>query len=397
MARNARFNRNGRRRAPRQRQTRGRSRRSARSVVVSRSNTNINHSSNPSGGDTIRHLVTGKKSLLKGKKVKIAKLSKPMRKAIEHVFEKKPVVGVYKNIFTHALFTPADNLQSITALRSGATCDGDDSGFFSYGDITHMASVLFNSKTDSTTHNYGDVDNFDPRSLTFKIMNSYVAHTIRNNTTAEVKLRMYTFAPKGLCDDLPYDVWNNSYVQALSAGFINSGLTIGTLNEGPTKFAAVRSLFNIVCVQFVLGPGQTKVCYTQGPRDFEFNGFGGYSASASSTTSTYHYDKFSRHVIITCENNISGSVTAGAAGRYTDVSYTAGFAVHVENVVYYKIAMPEKAGFVYPVLASVAAGDVQPMLNRVNTYHVYNYSPAQGGAIAQVNEGFDANAITPRQ
>lgn len=341
------------------------------------------HNSLASGGDAVPVSHYGAKMKTPSKKKVMAKIRKPLYNAIKKIASVDELRGVYEYRYTYAFSKAQDNLQSVTNLYGGTTCDGIP-GFFLPTDFIHAASVNWNKKTDSATRLYTDAGNFSFETIKIKVINAYASHTIRNNTTSEAKIRVYTFAPKKEGAARPDTMWANAYARATTAGKMKTGADITQIGEGPFKFPEITANFRISCDQFTLGPGQTKVLVTQGPKDKLLTLNSQYEITTYNSIAPY-----SRFCIGVYEQQIGADI-AGNCGRYTNNN--AGYGIIVETVVHYKLAMPEQVGFTYP--AAFAAG-TQQILNRYDTWYKYNYSAAQVNAtLAQTNEGFDAAAVT---
>lgn len=320
-----------------------------------------------------------------GKKKSIAKIKKPLYNAIKKIVDVEDIRGVYEYRNTYILSKAQDNLQSATNLFGGALCDGLP-GMFLPTDFIHAVSVNWNKKADAAVRAITDSGNFSFETIKIKVVNSYASHTLRNNTTSEVKIRVYTFAPKKESTTRPDILWVNAYARATAAGKMKVGADITQLGEGPFKFPEVTANYKISCDQFTLGPGQTKMLVTQGPKDKLLT-----LSSQFESTNYNSVAPYSRFCVAVYEQQIGGDVS-GNYGRYLDSN--AGFGVIVETVVHYKVAMPEQVGFTYP---GAFAPGTQGVLNRYDTWFKFNYSAAQTDNLAQVNEGFDAAAVTIRQ
>jgi len=344
----------------------------------------------PSGSDDIAVKKGRTKSIRQpGLKKKIAKLNKPMKEAIKKVFEKPEVRGIYKNIYFQALETGADRLQGVRTL-SVATCDSVTTGFFMPSDFLHAASVMWNGKTDNQSRSNGDTGNFQSRTFKCRIVNSYVAHTLRNNSQSEIRYTVYTCAPKDI--DLnagtPDYAWSKAYTTAIAASAINSGVSETTWGEAPNKFASFRELYNNSYTTFVLAPGQTKTWSTQGPKDYDMDMSQQWGNDAQFSTCA----KYSRFVMIVMEGNLHVGAD-GKVGRYTDLASGTAFVSPIEHVLHYKLAMPEQVGFVRPDPLP-AAGSYQILNQRIDKYHIYNYGVSQGTAISLVDQQEPSQALT---
>lgn len=239
------------------------------------------------------------------------------------------------------------------------------------------------SKADAQTNVHTDVGNFQPTNTKIKILNSFVQHTIRNNSQGDVKYTVWTCAPKQKISNgnVPDYVWQRAYATAYNLGNnpqINGTLDYRTLGEVPTKFTQFTTMFNSSYTQFVLAPGQTKTWSTQGPKQFVLD-----LAQSWINDSEYAIiDTYSRFVIIVAESQLTFG-TDGKLGRYTDLTAASPYSTAMESIVNYKLAMPEPTGFAYP--ASTAAGVIQKLNFRVDKYHVYNYGVAQGAVNQIIN------------
>lgn len=358
-----------------------------RSVPVRNNGVRFSGAIKPSGSDNVSTSVGRKRSIKQfSMKKKVAKLSKPMKEAVKRIFTNPEVRGVYKTIVYGAINTGADNLQGITPIGCGHDVDGITTGFFMPSDFLHAASVLWNYKADSQIIKQYDAGNFEPRSLKINVVNSYVAHTLRNNSQGEIKYTVYTCAPKDNMynGNVPDYVWQRAYATAYNSGLnpqINPTLAYNTLGEVPTKFKEFTQLFKSSYTQFVLAPGQTKTWSTQGPKEMELD----LSRQWANDTQWSVFGPYCRFVFIVAESCLTFA-TDGKIGRFTDLTAGTPYNSAMENVLFYKLSMPEQAGFVYP--ASTAAGVIQKLNSRTDKYHVYNYGVAQGASnpIIQIDE-----------
>ena len=330
----------------------------------------------PNGSDSVQTKSGNKKAVRQpGVNKKVLKLTKPMKEAVKQVFAPNQIRGVYKNYnygYIVSKYANTDNTQYVYPITV-STADSISTGLFMPSDFLHAASVMWNSKADSQSRSYSDSNNFDKQSFKATVINSYIQHTIRNNTQGDLTYTVWTCAPKdnGTSANIPDYVWQKAYTTAISAGQINSGVGNTTFGEQPSKFSVFRDMFNASYTRFTLTPGQTRVWVTQGPKNLEINTFNQLENDAL----WLPIAKYSRFVFVIVNSELT--ITAGmTTGRYTDLEGSNGYATPIENVLYYKLSMPDTAGFSYP--ASTAAGVRQILTQRLDKYHVYNYGAAQG-------------------
>jgi len=361
--------------------SRSRSRSVARGASVTSAKRVSFNSIKPSGGDMVAVSAKRKKSVKQtGVKKKVATLSRPLKEAVKNVFKAPEVRGVYRNIKYQLLATGGDNAQNVYTVQN-ATVDSVTGGMFMPSDILHAASVMWNGKSDSTTRAYNDSGNFNSKNVKIRVVNSYVQHTIRNNGQGEVRYSVYTCAPKdkGLDGGVPSFVWDKAYTTAFAAGSVNSGLSIYSLGERPTKFKSFNDQYKSSVEQFVLAPGQTKTWSTQGPKDFEIDYTGNWLNDTEWATSS----KYCRFVFIVIEGPVT-IATDGKVGRFTDLTSTSPYGTALENRTFYKLAMPEQTGFTYPGTFPVTTTQ-QVLNNRIDKYYSYQYGDSQGSSNPIVN------------
>lgn len=335
----------------------------------------------PSGSDSVL-TKSGRKKAVKqpGVNQKVAKLSKPVKEAVKKIFESPQVKGVYKHVNYSAINPYNDSLQYVFPIFVSTT-DSIASGMFLPSDFIHAASVMWNNKTDSQSRAQSDSNNFPARNLQLKVINSYVAHTLRNNTQGEMKYTVWTCAPKdnGTSANIPDYVWQHAYTTLNTAGVINGGVGNTSLGEVPTKFKVFRDMFKSSWTTFVLKPGETRTWSTQGPKMYDLD----TSAQWENEALYLPIAKYSRFVFVVVESPLTATTT-GAVGRFTDVASGTGYCSVLENIFYTKLSMPEQAGFQTP---AVFAGNSNIQLTqRAEKYYFYNYGAAQGGTIVNIDQ-----------
>lgn len=333
----------------------------------------------PNGSDSVQTKSGNKKSIKQaGIGKKVLKLTKPMKEAVKQVFAPNQIRGVYKNYnygYMVSKYANTDNTQYVYPVTVTNT-DSITSGLFMPSDFLHAASVMWNAKADNQARAYGDTNNFDKQSFKCNVINSYCQHTIRNNTQGDLTYTVWTCAPKdnGTSADIPDYVWQKAYTTAIAATQINSGVGNTTFGESPNKFAVFRDMFKSSFTKFTLTPGQTRVWVTQGPKNMELETF----KQLENDALWLPVAKYTRFVFVVVQSELT--ITSGmTTGRYTDLDGSAGYATPIENVLYYKLSMPENAGFRFTQAGTpTSAGDRQILTQRLDKYHVYNYGAAQG-------------------
>jgi len=106
------------------------------------------------------------------------------------------------------------------------------------------------------------------------------------------------------------------------------------------------------------------------------------------------YNSHSRFVFMTYYPvvNITSLLSIG---RYTNETGGNPYGLICESENYFKLGMPEQAGFVYP--ASKTEGTQQLLTNRIDKYFIKNWAGTQSGLVVNIDDQQPATEETDMQ
>lgn len=347
-------------------------------------------------------------SFKKGNKVKYEArkrrvyVSPLLKKKIRQVIESPEYYGWFKQIQQHPIRQPADNdmvwfhLQPYTADAISAA--------FSPVDVLNAASILWNTKIPLTPNvTLTDADNFRYENFKVRVMESQQVTRFVNNTSHVLIIRIYDLSPKHattaqtsgfgwdpiafmaatLTDMSPQGAAGGadsvSNANPLSVAITTQGFT-------PTMLPAFKSMYSIDQSYVRLEPGKAYTHTLQGPKNLKYD----YSKFIQSGVFV-NQQKFNKHSIFSMTVELVGT-QAHQAGRYVDLTPGTGYGLLLETTTFYKLAIPEQAGFVAPATA-VTAGKSQYLGNKKNSFAIKHWTVAQAGTV--VNVGDEAEAAIP--
>lgn len=321
-----------------------------------------------------------KKVKRKGKatnvKKKKAHVSRALRNTIKDVVAAKDPIGEYKSYDINFAYPVVDNTQTLSDLQRGLSHDGSAGGCFTPTEILHYASVMWNGKTDSAVRTRTDTGNMNPKATKINVINSWNKFTIKNNTQNKYEVKIYEFEPKAAGIEYPQTVWNDNLNQLAAAGVTNSWTSVSVKSK-PNRLKMVADRFKIKEVSLTLEPGMIYIHTVQGPKDWVCD----LAKYWKTDSAQMNYSRHSVFPVMVYYPQIQGTASGGA-GRYTDISANTAYGFIVENEVFYKLSMPEQAGFVYP--ASTAAGVYQLLTNRIDKMYHKSWLVSQGGLGAAI-------------
>lgn len=306
---------------------------------------------------------------------------KRLRKQINEVTRFKHMPrGTWQSIYSQiipVLAAPGGNdKQYVVTLGLGGI-----SNHFTPDEVMQCASVLFNSRTPTLVPPNGNVPGvkeFDFRNFNVSVIKSFATYRFANRTQRTLTVKMYISYPKNNAAPAMQTQWTQGLAEDSTGGLNIQGIAATQLFLDPRKTGSVRENFKLDMVEFVLDPGQTAFHTIQGPKAFM------YDFKKFWQLNTYNNVRrnLTPDVTLVITTDLCGSNVAFGAGR-PGGSAAVGVGLLVELEKYYKIAMPEQTGFVYPV---VVVGAPQPLTLRKSPYVMLNYSDTKEGTAVRIDE-----------
>lgn len=359
------------------------------------------------------------------KKVKVSSaLAAKIKKVIDH---KIKVGGSYTNHYLGGIMFADSRVQTVFA-NCGIEYDSLSSWLFTAPQFLDAVSVLWNGKPNrppGASFNYNtqfqNSDNFDTKTTTFTVKDSYSVYTFKNGTQHTVNLILCIGVPKkkmsgcewaeetnlvqdaagtAVANELActglYESWVDSLNRDTLMGYQKQGYfpssvvtgqptlknaSVNDLFRDPTACKTLRNRFAVEEVHIRLMPGQVVKHRIQGPKGLDVDMSKMYDANGV----LLNIQKYSRSVCgivyndptfiaLASTTNSQLPFVNAVGGRYADQIdvASAGFAITTERTDHYSLTMPEQAGF---TLDSIVLGNDQPLDSRfprtvMNVYDV---------------------------
>jgi len=349
----------------------------------------------------------GRKVAREGRKKRV-KISRKFAKKVKQIVKGTQPVGYFSES-SCAYAVPLDGAQNcqMVGLSSGYNLATSTPLFFDPVSVLNAASVLwFNKIPGSPIKTALDPDNFPtPSGLKIFVESSRVMITYKNNTANTLTLKLYDMSPKSTMNSdqeanhNPLSVWINELIVQTppavapftNVGFFNPlGTTPNTLFNSPKYCIGVKHFFSIDCTTVILEPGKTHVHTLPGPSQmmYDYNKF----RMGSGVTQLLNCQKFVKMHMVVFYPDLQNT-NAGTPGRFTDVPVAPNaYGLLTEVRSFYKLRMPEEAGFTYPTTLP-APGDGVPLTQRSYRFAQKNWNITQTGAILEVSDENPVQAV----
>lgn len=373
------------RRAPRSssRSTMSISGRSIASTIRSADSTNVVQKANKRKGTKVH------KEGLK----KRVKVPKKLRKQVKQILENKGPVGSLMEIKSQKI-TPTDG-QSVFML--GNTSENQPN-LFDPCYIQYVASTLFNGAAATQTPLIGNAGFFSPRTLRVEVIKQSVTYRVKNNTARTFTLKFLDLSPKSRNFGNgfnPLTFWTAAFQQEGTANSPNNpnvyNINPLTLYAHPKMSDAFKNLYEVDETIVYLEPGKDYIHKLNGPNKklYDYQKF--WSGSSPTAGVFDNQQKFIKQTMLIIIPDLT-STTGGQAGRYVDIPAAPGpYGICMEQTTYTKIHMPEQAGFAWPTVTPTTGN--QPLNKRMRVYAINDFTPAQAGTVAPIEDENPSEAI----
>lgn len=350
---------------------------------------------NPASNIKARAAVSKRKKVNReGRSRKKVKVSKSFRKKVKKVIESREQYGWFqeRDSFSGNPIPPLDEAQQVFNVGTWNS-DGAPT-FFDPISVLNAASILFNIKgplvPDKTIT---DAGNFQNETLRVRVIDSNVTYRFKNNTARQILLKLWDYSPKtiGKSNQNVLNEWNSALVMMAPSGAPGTTGTLTNLNPLSVTFQTIGaspkhcpSLMHqyswdetIVNIE----PGKEFTHTLKGPKDkmYEFAKF--YVNGVFQ-----NQQKIVKGTLAAFWTDLTSTITGGV-GRWTDMTGGVGTGLLCEVTAFYKIAMPEQAGFTIPTPA-IGPGRAQQLTRRVHRVfaikHWVNAQPAS--AVMEVED-----------
>lgn len=337
----------------------------------------------------------GRKVHKEGRK-KGVKVPRLLRKQVKSILEKQDYIGWYKEIITNQVQKPIDNLQSVfhACLR---TCDAIPGIFFDPVSVRNAASILWNKFVPVNQNNVGTTaGQFQMDTLQIKVLEQNVIHRMKNNTARNMTLKIWDWSPKTTLqfqgfDPIPYLTAELLRLSPSGApGSITEvsnynvlGVTVGTIGFNPKMVPAFNQYYSLDETIVNLEPGKEYNHKLSGPNHkmYDYKKF--FMNGAAQICNS---QKFIKGTMV-CMILDLDTTTLQTTGRTTDIVAADPFGLLLETTCFYKIAMPEQAGFIVPDAATgFTAGQSKSLGNRKSAFAIKNWASAQAGIITSIED-----------
>lgn len=372
-------------------------------------------------------VVAAKRFKSKGvrqKKPRSVHASKKFKSLVDSALSAKDIFGQFHTVeYGFLKSITANNVQSIgfTLLATPKPHQWD----FLPEMFLDAASVLFNGKVAAqnsvgvfSASNIGNssgagglVSTSVANNAKFTVVSSRVEYLLRNNTQHTITVHVYLCAPKVqsnwispsettaspaivIGDALlnPVDFWADCLNDDVALGVnVSSNLTVNTLFCTPTMTRGFARCYKSELTEIVLEPGQTYLYGYQGPSNLDLDFSKMYRNSVFMSL-----QKFSRFPMFVVRSDLIGTST-GSVVRSSVNNAGFGNLVAMEKRVYYKMKMPDDAGFRSSVVVAGAAAGPVYLGYRRPAYSHQVWTPVPSGANVRVDEEVPVSLELPPQ
>nr|BDF97676.1 capsid protein [Cressdnaviricota sp.] len=333
------------------------------------------------GGKDTKYVKRRKLKNKNGKKG--VKISRSFRKKVQIATEDKKPEGLAKEYYFQKYpYSSTDNNTQVVSYMPGGT-------YFTPDLFNDAASKLWNGKTPAPYSSKTTVGNFGNESLDLFVNNSYVHHTIRNNSHRAYHIKFYECKPKKnnstLLNTDPVANWTQGLIEGTfavaSSGYWNvTGVTPQTLHTTPGLSPQFKEYWSYTTTTITLQPGETHAITTQGPKDYMLKYSKFYNGQ-----NFVNNQPFTRYCFISYYPDLVGArftVAAASAGYYAG-SAEAATGTHgllVESKLVYSLRLPEVTGGISSAAGVLEVNDFRRNAFAINSYHITE-TPVELGRI----------------
>lgn len=316
----------------------------------------------------------------KRKQVKVSRKFKlKVHKALDEEIRGKYLKVMYRRMAPPALQNSQQTL--------------DDAQTFTPLDFADAADVLFNRAAALEVPTAVGLDWQNVYIRKDRILNSWCTHEAKNVSQRTYTLKMYVCKPrtKTPTNNQPDDAfadWVIGLQVANGAGTNPINNTPNTLYSVPTDSPQFAQLWKAECTTVVLQPGQSHTFFVQGPSDYVLD-YSKYVNRSILGGPDYiaPWGPFTRNIFFVAYADLTTSTLAGSGRMISGGAGVGG--IVFEKKLFFSMACPESAGFIYPV---VVAGLNQQLTNKLPCKVIANFS---AGVVGVVQDILEENPIAP--
>jgi len=276
--------------------------------------------------------------------LKRVKISAEFRKKVKLCEQASKLSGYFQaNYLAQQMPTPVTNK---TAVSETMLCPQVAHGsVFSYANVLHAASRLWNNKPANATPTNSDPLNFDARGTIIDVHKQWAVMRFKNNTLRTIRIKHMLFTPKSQQAVFsPLFAWQNAVVDMGAVGRLigTPAVTVNSLFIHPNTFDQVKQYFSSSETDYTLEPGQAIQETIQGPSmtydGGKFTQNGAYAFQGKQ-------DIYS--VVIVQYDLTVGNVPDTVVGYVNEpaTNVTLGNSLLIQSTYHCKLSMPEPAGW----------------------------------------------------
>lgn len=316
---------------------------------------------------------------------KRVKISSEFRKKVKLCEQTNKLDGYFQaNYAAQQMPTPVTNR---TAVSETMLCPQVSNGsVFSYGNVLHAASRLWNGKASTPTPTNSDTNNFDARTTIIDVHKQWAVMRFKNNTLRTIRIKHMLFSPKSTQNiHSPKTAWENGLYDMISSGRVigTPAVTINSLFIHPNAFDQVKQFYSSSETDYTLEPGQAIQETIQGPSMT-------YDGGKFLANSQYMYNaKQDVYSLVIVQYDLAvGNAPSTIVGYPNEPgpSVTLGNSLLIQSTYHCQLSMPEPTGWVSSGAAPAAGVVMLGKRQKMFCYDEFNSTTTAETAYTREDE-----------
>lgn len=240
------------------------SRRHSSAPTVSRGSSGLTPMSAPSTRVPLKIKRKGNRKVKGTKKVKV---SRTFRQKVKECGAAAKLQGYFQANYACKMVGQATSNSTVVddGLLSPSTVNGS---VFSYSNVLHAASRLWNQKAATSTPTSTDVNNFDARTTIIDVRKQWAVMRFKNNSLRTIRMKHILCTPKSAQSTFtPGQAWSQAISDMIGDLRLIGSPTVSknTMFTGPKTFDQFSQFFSTSETDYTLEPGQSIEETIKGP------------------------------------------------------------------------------------------------------------------------------------